>query len=192
MEEVFDTCHWVLSHVLQAIALGLNLPAQQFLPLHDARHHEMRLLHYPATVRSQAEQWYFSYRGPHRLRLRHVPTNFRITLAARLQARRPEGNEYFDLNSSSEDMLVILGYCFQRWTGDLLRAAPRRVTIPSGRYGTNHEGDLPERFPIAFFGKPDGNVRVGNMDEARYSQNPLNGVGLPSHNVLDGAMMQRP
>ncbi|KAF9883638.1 hypothetical protein FE257_003110 [Aspergillus nanangensis] len=167
MENAFHSYHGLLLQVLQSLATSLDLPPEYFSGLHSEMHHEMRLLHYPSGTVGDFKN------GNTRIA---DHTDFgSVTLLAQdsiggLEARvRGTANPtYAAVESHPTELLVILGDCFQRWTGDKLRAVAHRVSMPFETDINDNTAVLPERFSVAFFGKPDREVRVGNIDAPHF------------------------
>ncbi|KAL3446941.1 hypothetical protein BJX65DRAFT_318403 [Aspergillus insuetus] len=86
------------------------------------------------------------------------------------------------------ELIVNVGDCLQRWTNDRLRSANHRVTLPVGMKGgphsnssataadgcgssssssngTLHTHEVPRRYSVAYFGKPDREALVGAIPE---------------------------
>jgi isopenicillin N synthase-like dioxygenase len=87
------------------------------------------------------------------------------------------------------ELIVNVGDCLQRWTNDRLRSANHRVTLPVGMKGcgsgagssaaaadgsgssssssngTLPTHEVPRRYSVAYFGKPDREALVGAIPE---------------------------
>lgn len=160
VERHYDVLERIQLQVLEALSLGLNLERDFFGPLHGKSHHEMRLLHYPPTKASDL--------AGSKTRIAEHTDFGSITLLFQdevggLEGRQCGTGEYQAIMSQPTECLVIVGDCFQRWTGNYIRAIPHRVTVPYETNIEDHEHQIPERFSIAFFGKPDRDAMVGNL-----------------------------
>ena len=180
MEELFESLHGVLAKVLRAIEVELGLPPDTLVDKHNASHHELRLLHYPPTDRAAL--------GTTHTRIADHTDFGTVTFLIQdqtggLEARsRFSKDHYFGLKSSYGEILVILGDCFQRWTGDQLWAIPHRVTAPEA--GTGQQGDIEcgSRYSMAFFGKPNRDAGVGNLDGEQFQGTTYEAVTAQVYN----------
>lgn len=57
--------------------------------------------------------------------------------------------------SKPHEVILNVGDCLQHWTGGLLKSANHKVTAPTHSNIGGPPDAVPERFSIAFFGKPD-------------------------------------
>ncbi len=179
METAFESGHHILLQLLRALAVGLGLSEDAFTKQHNCRHHEFRLLHYPAVPASALKSGESARISSH--------TDFG-TMSFLFQddvgglegeSLREEGN-YLPLRTERKDvMIVILGDMMMRQTNGILRALPHRVTLPSTA-SINAEGEewAPERFAIAFFGKPDRDVWLEPMQAFVDESNPARYDGV--------------
>lgn len=179
MENAFESLHQVLLQVLRMIAIDLGLPPDSLANRHDASHHELRLLHYPPTDRSVLN-------STHTRIADH--TDFgTVTFLLQdntggLEGRSRFGDQYFGLDSSEGEILVILGDCFQRWTGDLLWAIPHRVTAPRALVAGQADEKCADRYSVAFFGKPNRDVIVGNLEGAQFQGTKYDAIMAQAYN----------
>lgn len=181
MESRYEALEHVKHHILRALAMGLGLPKEFFIPLHHKSHHEMRLLHYPATTVGAFKN------GKTRIA---DHTDFgSVTLLFQdatggLEGRHPASGKYVGIESCQQECLVQLGDCFQRWTGGYLWALPHRVTMPIGTDPEDDEARIPERFSIAFFGKPNRDVNVGNLTYPQFQEVKYNSLTAGGYNNM--------
>jgi isopenicillin N synthase-like dioxygenase len=167
LEEQYVALEGVHEMILEALALALDIPSDTFTSLCGKSHHELRLLHYPSTTARNLKS------GQTRIA---DHTDFgAVTLLFQdstggLEGRHPDSAEYRAVQSNQEECLVMLGDCFQRWTGAYFWALPHRVTLPFRSRVDDDEAILAERYSIAFFGKPDRSSKVGNLEDLRIQQ----------------------
>ncbi|KAL3460866.1 hypothetical protein BJX64DRAFT_173855 [Aspergillus heterothallicus] len=93
-----------------------------------------------------------------------------------------EGREGGGSGKGQKEVIVNVGDCLQRWTNDRLRSANHRVTLPvgmktnGGRSSVKDPGNgsdsalridnvVPDRYSVAYFGKPDREALVGAIPE---------------------------
>ncbi|KAL8660529.1 MAG: hypothetical protein Q9202_006452 [Teloschistes flavicans] len=161
MERYFDLCHNALLRILQALAIGLNLPPGYFDMLHSRREHELRLLHYPETPVAELQR-------EDKTRIAEHSDFGSITLLLQdgtggLEVEDQAREGLFEpVECPYPIMLVNIGDCMQRWTNDRLHSACHRVTIPAP---LKHERQrtVPERFSVAFFGKPNRDASISPL-----------------------------
>ncbi|KAH7250858.1 hypothetical protein BKA59DRAFT_491486 [Fusarium tricinctum] len=67
---------------------------------------------------------------------------------------------------SSSTMILNVGDCLERWTNGLLPSANHRVTLPP-RLKNQQDPDAiaPDRYSVAYFGKPDRQASVCSLPE---------------------------
>ncbi|KAH7308630.1 hypothetical protein B0I35DRAFT_464197 [Stachybotrys elegans] len=160
MEEQYRALEQAHLQILSALALTLGLPSESFTSMCSKSHHEMRLLHYPPTRLGDLKAG--KTRIADHTDFGSVTLLFQDSTGG-LEGRHPSSAEYRAIQSNEQECLVMLGDCFQRWTGDHFWALPHRVTMPFAAHPDQDDERLPERFSIAFFGKPDRDANVGNL-----------------------------
>lgn len=181
VQQHYRTLERVQLKVLEALSLGLGLKRDIFLPLHEKSHHEMRLLHYPSTTAGDLT-------GDKTRIAEH--TDFgSLTLLFQDQVGGLEGrvcgtNDFRAILSKPLECLVIVGDCFQRWTGNYIRAIPHRVTTPYKTQGGDPDDDIPERFSIAFFRKPNRDARVGNLAHPQFQAVQYDSITAGEYNNM--------
>lgn len=162
MECYFSLCHSTMITILRALALGCRMPASHFDLLHNKQEHELRLLHYPTTPLAEL-------RRKDRMRIAEHTDFGTLTLlfqdsigGLEIEDQKVDGR-FFPVHCAQPVMLVNIGDSLQRWTNDVLKSVCHRVTMP---YTLKAEGEekvkenaastmIPERYSIAFFGKPN-------------------------------------
>ena len=132
--------------LLIALAEGLALPANWFLPAHTGENQTLRLLHYPYEETPVAEGQLGA--GAH--------TDYgSITLlwqdaAGGLEVMGRDG-AWLAAAPRPETVIVNIGDLMQRWTNDVLRSTLHRVQPRT---------DGSDRYSIAFFCDPDDNAEI--------------------------------
>ena len=161
MNDFFLSAHDVLLQVLGALAIGLGLCEDEFSQHHLQKHHELRLLHYPSIPASTLEKGGSTRISSH--------TDFgSMSLLFQDSVGGLEGEDFTDkakylpiVTDRRDVMIVLLGDLMMRWTNRHLCAVPHRVTFPAkSKYGSEA---VPERFSLAFFGRPDRDVRIAPL-----------------------------
>lgn len=166
--------------MLRLIAVGLGLEdPNYFVDRCNEQHCNLRLLHYPQEHVAhdtdtmdmddnnnkngdQVQQHRTIIRGA-----RH--TDFgTLTLLLQdgtggLRVETRSGDWIF-IEAIPGSIIVQVGDMLQRWTGDVLRAAPHQVVQPLA----TGEGILPERFSIAFFCNANKSVMIDTLDLPGY------------------------
>jgi isopenicillin N synthase-like dioxygenase len=136
-------------NILRALARGMGFEDDDyFIPLCNANHQNVRLLHYPSCNREDIRNG--QKRGG-------VHTDYgTITLVAQngvggLVAQQLNGN-WVSVPPIPGGIAVNVGEMLQRWSNDILRATPHQVLDEDP---FNPEASLsetvPERYSIAFF-----------------------------------------
>lgn len=163
MESFFEINHSILILVLQALAVGMDLPLNHFDAIHNRKEHELRILHYPAIALSELQ------RGDQTRVAEH--TDFgSLTLLFQdscggLEIEDPKSpGTFLPVLCELPALLVNIGDSLQRWTNDTLKATCHRVSIPavlqSDYQGSAREKIVPERYSVAFFGKGNRDVSL--------------------------------
>lgn len=171
MEDYFVLCHNMMLSILRALAMGCSLPENHFAPLHTAQEHELRILHYPETPLSEL-------RRKDRMRIAEHTDFGTLTLlfqdnigGLEIEDQKNEG-KFFPVHCAQPVLLVNVGDSLQRWTNDVLKSACHRVTLPhdlKDQAATEAEEKaavtmIPERYSIAFFGKPNRQASLKPFD----------------------------
>ena len=165
----FSACYRIELAILEAISLGLGLPAQTLSQLHAAQSNELRLTHYPAVSRGDFA---------HSTRIAAHTDFGTITLLFQdsvggLQMELPPGSgKFVDIESGGpHECILNVGDCLHKWTG--LHSARHRVhlpELPQGEKTQLADDVVDERFSIAYFAKPDRAASLRPLlDSARSS-----------------------
>lgn len=169
MESFYTHCQTLHLSLLSAIALSLSLEPTFFIPRCGTNSSELRLNHYPAAKASLLE-------NGEKMRISSHTDFGTITLlfqdevgGLEVESQERDGVYIPVLPSAAgRDMIVNVGDCLQRWTNDRLRSANHRVTLPVGMKDSSAIStvvEVPDRYSIAYFGKPDREALVAAIPE---------------------------
>ncbi|KAL5343084.1 hypothetical protein BJX70DRAFT_354427 [Aspergillus crustosus] len=155
MLNFFEQCRELHVRVMQAIALGMNLPSHFFDEYVDAGDNNLRLLHYPAVHRDVFKS------NPGQVRAAEHSDYGSITLLFQdrrggLQARSPEGT-FVDVTPFTDTVVVNAGDLLARWSNDTIKSTKHRVIEPPKIHGQEEDESefYPERYSIAYFCNPN-------------------------------------
>ncbi|KAL4978273.1 hypothetical protein BDW66DRAFT_130688 [Aspergillus desertorum] len=185
MESFYAQCQPLHLTLLSAIALSFSQDAPFFSGRCGTNSSELRLNHYPATRISDLQ------RGE-KMRISSHTDFGTITLlwqdgvgGLEVEDQDNEGvylpvvpapSASTDTSSGTDagcgsrrEMIVNVGDCLQRWTNGRLRSANHRVTLPvemKGALEAETSVDIvPDRYSVAYFGKPDRLALVAAIPE---------------------------
>ncbi|KAL3495154.1 hypothetical protein BJX62DRAFT_196187 [Aspergillus germanicus] len=154
MQSFFAMCKDLHIKVMQAIALGMNLPVHFFDEYVDQGDNTLRLLHYPAVHKDVFKT------NPGQVRAAEHSDYGSITLLFQdrrggLQARSPEGT-FVDVTPFTDTVVINAGDLLARWSNDTIKSTRHRVVEPPKAYGEEDESDVyPDRYSIAYFCNPN-------------------------------------
>lgn len=161
----FETCNTLQMQIMQAIALGMNLPEHFFEKYIDAGDNILRLLHYPPIPKDIFQ------RQPGQVRAGEHSDYGSITLLFQdarggLQVRSPKGT-FVDVTPVPDTIVVNTGDLLARWANDNITSTRHRVVEPPVSAGD--EGEYPARYSVAYFCNPNTNQVIealpGTYDE---------------------------
>ncbi|KAL3477309.1 hypothetical protein BJX99DRAFT_246271 [Aspergillus californicus] len=173
MESFYERCQSLHLQLLAAIALSLSLHPAFFIPRCNINSSELRLNHYPATARTALNDGSKMRISSH-TDFGTVTLLFQDGVGGLEIEDQVEGGKYIPVLPSGNgeggrEMIVNVGDCLQRWTNDRLRSANHRVTLPVGMKmdsaSSTSGGEVPDRYSIAYFGKPNRDVSVAAIPE---------------------------
>ncbi|KAI5807041.1 hypothetical protein EDC01DRAFT_11215 [Geopyxis carbonaria] len=155
MNAFFSTCAELHLQVLEAIALGLELPDEYFFNSYcSAAHNTLRLLHYPPAPAELFKAGQVRA-GKH--------TDYgTITLlfqdaAGGLQVRSPK-KTWVNATPIPDTIVINAGDLLARWSNDRIRSTEHRVVQPPGE---PKEGEnWPARYSCAYFCNPDADAWI--------------------------------
>jgi isopenicillin N synthase-like dioxygenase len=154
MQSFFARCKDLHIKVMQAIALGMNLPVHFFDEYVDQGDNTLRLLHYPAVHKDIFKT------NPGQVRAAEHSDYGSITLLFQdrrggLQARSPEGT-FVDVTPFPDTVVINAGDLLARWSNDTIKSTRHRVVEPPKAYGEEDESEVyPDRYSIAYFCNPN-------------------------------------
>ncbi|KAL4966111.1 isopenicillin N synthase family dioxygenase [Aspergillus stella-maris] len=188
METFYDRCQDLHLSLLSAITLSLShsQPYPQDLQFDfltrrcNINSSELRLNHYPSTKISTLS-------NGDKMRISSHTDFGTITLLFQdsvggleieEQGKNGEGIYIPVLPSSpsngtsGKELILNVGDCLQRWTNDRLRSANHRVALPANLKDITVPSDdkddemvVPDRYSIAYFGKPERDALVAAIPE---------------------------
>jgi isopenicillin N synthase-like dioxygenase len=143
-------------HIMQAIALGINLPEHFFDEFVDAGDNTLRLLHYPPVNKDVFQN------NPNQVRAGEHSDYGSITLLFQdrhggLQVRSPKGT-FVDATPIADTIVVNAGDLLARWSNDTIKSTRHRVIQPPAPVGESSEDDsekYPARYSVAYFCNPN-------------------------------------
>jgi isopenicillin N synthase-like dioxygenase len=177
----FETMNELQLQLLQLIAIGLGMEdVDFFVDRCNEQHCNLRLLHYPqeeisipfvsnVTTSTISNSNHVIIRGA-----RH--TDFGIltllvqdsTGGLRVETR---SGEWMLVDPVVNTIIVQVGDMLQRWTGDVLRAAPHQVIQPLMETTISATTTIiPDRYSIAFFCNANKNVSIEPVDLPHYTE----------------------
>ena len=139
-------------NVMRAIALGMGLDEHFFDPFTDGGDNTLRLLHYPAVLKSVFKN------NPDQVRAGEHSDYGSITLLFQdntggLEVKSPRGT-WVRATPIPDSIVVNAGDLLSRWSNDEIRSTKHRVIQPPAREGD--ESDMyPARYSMAYFCNPN-------------------------------------
>ncbi|VEU35096.1 unnamed protein product [Pseudo-nitzschia multistriata] len=173
--EEMDNLNLRLMHYIGE-ALGLPDGGRGLVEQCNAKPQNLRLLHYPSTVRDQGTGGDTVLRG-------NAHTDFgTLTLLAQdsvggLKVRRADGT-WTSVRPVEDSIVVNVGDMLMRWSNDRLKATLHKVESPDAATATAEVSPcaiVPERYSIAFFCNANKDVEIKNLfpdEPAKYE--PIN------------------
>jgi isopenicillin N synthase-like dioxygenase len=164
MQSFFEMGKTLHQQIMQAIALGMNLPEHFFDEFIDATDNNLRLLHYP-PVKKEVFQ-----KNPSQVRAGEHSDYGSITLLFQdrhggLQVRSPKGT-FVDATPIADTIVVNAGDLLARWSNDTIKSTRHRVIQPPVPVGENSEDDsetYPARYSVAYFCQPNDDKLIGAL-----------------------------
>ncbi|KAJ5347611.1 uncharacterized protein N7506_000864 [Penicillium brevicompactum] len=156
MQAFFEMGKTLHKHIMQAIALGMNLPEHFFDDFIGMGDNNLRLLHYPPVSQEVFQN------NPNQVRAGEHSDYGSITLLFQdrhggLQVRSPKGT-FVDATPIADTIVVNAGDLLARWSNDTIKSTRHRVIQPPRPVGES-PGDghqtYPARYSIAYFCNPD-------------------------------------
>lgn len=167
------------ANIMQAIALGLNLRADYFTPFFDRREYSLRLLHYPCIRPGDVSDQGYKRAGTH--------TDYnQITLLLQDQVGGLQvmnsADQWVDVEPEPGAIIVNTGDLMERWSNGLFKSTVHRVVAP---YTASK--DLPERYSIAYFVKPNREATISCLPTCQTDTLPTRYAPVNCFNYVDAA-----
>ncbi|KGO45263.1 Oxoglutarate/iron-dependent dioxygenase [Penicillium expansum] len=159
MQSFFEMGKTLHKHIMQAIALGMNLPEHFFDGSVNAGDNTLRLLHYPPVSKQVFEN------NSNQVRAGEHSDYGSITLLFQdrhggLQVRSPKGT-FVDATPIADTIVVNAGDLLARWSNDTIKSTRHRVIQPTAPEGSGHDAsEYPARYSIAYFCNPNNDKLI--------------------------------
>lgn len=143
------------------LAIAFQLPVDQFDELHSSKHHDFRLLHYPDVDLCGLEE--DQTRIAEHTDLGSLTLLFQDSTGGLEVEEKPGQGRFVPVHSEPPTTMIIIintGDSFQRWTNGMVPSAYHRVTFEAQAKSSVAASTIPERYSIAFFGKPNRSVSL--------------------------------
>jgi isopenicillin N synthase-like dioxygenase len=152
MKAFFLTCKSLHMEVMRAIAIGMCLDAGFFDSFTDAGDNNLRLLHYPAVLKSVFKD------NPDQVRAGAHSDYGSITLLFQdnvggLEVQSPQGT-WVRATPIDGSIVVNAGDLLNRWSNGTIKSTKHRVIQPPAKEGDTSDM-YPERYSIAYFCNPN-------------------------------------
>lgn len=139
-------------NVMRAIALGMGLDEHFFDPFTDGGDNTLRLLHYPAVLKSVFKN------NPDQVRAGEHSDYGSITLLFQdntggLEVKSPKGT-WVRATPIPDTIVVNAGDLLSRWSNDEIRSTKHRVIQPPAKEGDDSDM-YPPRYSMAYFCNPN-------------------------------------
>lgn len=163
MESFYEKAFKTELEILSALAIALGVPEDHLRSLHNRAENEFRILHYPAIPASELSDGKATRIAEH-TDFGTITMLFQDSIGG-LQVEdqtKPGAGIFHDVESSAPtDIILNIGDSLQRLTNDTFKAAVHRVTYPPTiKAGGDGERIVPERYSVAYFGKPNRNASL--------------------------------
>ncbi|KAF5329347.1 hypothetical protein D9619_009468 [Psilocybe cf. subviscida] len=153
--DFYWTCNDAKTLILSALALGLKLPDDYFIPSHSKADNQLRLLHYPSIPAETLADKDAS----------RIPSHSDYGCITLLMQDDVGGLEVEDPNMPGTflpvppipgSIVVNAADFLSRWSNDTIKSTVHRVRAPTSASGTQ----IPDRYSIPYFCSPDFNTVV--------------------------------
>lgn len=163
MESFYEKAFKTELEILGALAIALGVPEDHLRSLHNRAENEFRILHYPAIPASELSDGKATRIAEH-TDFGTITMLFQDSIGGlQVEDQTQPGKGIFrDVESSAPtDIILNIGDSLQRLTNDTFKAAVHRVTYPPTiKAGGDGERVVPERYSVAYFGKPNRNASL--------------------------------
>ncbi|KAJ5612605.1 isopenicillin N synthase [Penicillium lagena] len=165
MEKYYLICYRCQLQILEALEIGLDLPPTTLTKRHDQQENEMRLAHYPAVPMANLLPDANGTRIAKHTDFGSITLLFQDSVGG-LEIENPAFPGQYDpvISTKIDEMIVNLGDCLQRWSNDRLRSTRHRVHIAQQDIQLQ-SSELPARFSVAYFAKPNRTSSVKSLPE---------------------------
>ena len=152
MKTFFNMCKELHVQVMRAIALGMGLDEHFFDSFTDGGDNNLRLLHYPAVLKSVFKDNLGQVRAGEHSDYGSITLLFQDNVGG-LEVKSPKGT--FVSATPIENAIVInAGDLLSRWSNDEIKSTKHRVVQPLAK--ADEESDTyPARYSIAYFCNPN-------------------------------------
>ncbi len=154
----------VHQHIMQAIAVAIDLPIDFFADYFRREQYSLRLLHYPPTPASQISDSGQKRAGTH-TDYNHMTMLLQEDVGG-LQVLNA-ADQWIDVTPRRDAIVVNTGDLLERWSNGLFRSTVHRVVQPE-----NANETLPSRYSMAYFLKPDRAARIECLPTCQSSTLP--------------------
>ncbi|EXF81656.1 hypothetical protein CFIO01_03860 [Colletotrichum fioriniae PJ7] len=164
MESFYEKAYRTELHLLSALAIALGVSEDYLRALHNRAENEFRLLHYPAIPAMELADGTATRIAEH-TDFGTITMLFQDSVGGLQVEDQNEPGVFRSVESlAPTDIILNIGDSLQRLTNDAFRAACHRVTYPPAiKAGDNVE--IPERYSIAYFVKPNRHASLLPMKE---------------------------
>lgn len=159
MESFYEKAFKTELQILTALATALGVPPSHLTSLHSRAENEFRILHYPAIPASELSDGTATRIAEH-TDFGTVTMLFQdSTGGLQVEDQAVPGTFRDVVSEKPTDIILNIGDSLQRLTNDTFKAAVHRVTYPP-TVKAGEERVIPERFSVAYFGKPNRNASL--------------------------------
>ncbi|KAJ0166676.1 UPF0676 protein [Colletotrichum tanaceti] len=164
MESFYEKAYKTELQLLSALAIALGVSEDFLISLHNRAENEFRLLHYPAVPATELADGTATRIAEH-TDFGTITMLFQDSVGGLQVEDQNQPGVFRSVESSAPtDIILNIGDSLQRLTNDTFRAACHRVTYPPAiKAGDNVE--IPERYSIAYFVKPNRQASLLPMKE---------------------------
>lgn len=187
LERHFAQAHELHLSVLRALAECIHAPPETFLGAHQHNDSEARLAHYPPVAAGDLG----GANGTSRI-CEHTDSGS-VTLlwqddVGGLEIEDPVTRQFIAVSNPAPAVLVNLGDAMERWSNGLLPAAYHRVGKPSPVDAST--GEIPERFSVMYFGKPDRDAGLAPLSPFVSASRPARFAPVTGDELNQGTLLR--
>ncbi|KAL1861892.1 hypothetical protein Plec18170_000715 [Paecilomyces lecythidis] len=170
MTDFYQQCFQVELKLLTALSKALGLPESILLKMHSRAENEFRLLHYPTIPASVTKDGDVTRIAEH-TDFGTITLLFQDSVGGLEVENQKNYGQFHPVASEKTDIIVNIGDSLQRLTNDTFKAACHRVHFPQA-VKQGEDEVIPERFSIAYFGKPNRDASLLPLKQFTSEQNP--------------------